>query len=135
MNKKNYPADWHQRRLRILARDRYRCTVCGVEDRATIVRLGDSFVNQKTLKQYDSKTGEYIRQWRESEPGPEYYGKPITVVITVMHLDQDEWNHDVHDDRLACACQLHHFAHDRFDNEQRKRYGKQYRRFQLELFN
>lgn len=134
MNRKIYPPDWRQRRLRILARDRYRCTVCGVMDRKQIVRVGDAYVYLDTLKSYDVNTGEYIRTWRQDEPGPEYYGKPITVVITIMHLDQDEWNHDVDDSRLACACQLHHFAYDRFDNERRKRYGKQYRRFQLELF-
>ena len=133
MNKKNYPPDWRQRRLRILARDRYRCTVCGVQDRATIVRVGDTYVYTDSLKQYTS-TGQYIRTWRPSEACPEYYGKPIQVVITVMHLDHDEWNHDVHDDRLACACQLHHLKYDKHDNDLRKRYGKQYKRFQLELF-
>lgn len=133
MDRKLYPPDWRRRRLRILARDRYRCKVCSVMDRKEIVRIGDNYVYLDTLKEYD-QYGKYIRTWKRTEPGPEYYGKVIHIVITIMHLDQDEWNHQVSDDRLASACQLHHFRHDKHDNQLRKKYGRQYRRYQLSLF-
>lgn len=131
MNRKLYPADWRQRRLRILARDRYRCVFCGVMDRKHIIRVGENYIYADTGAEHNS-AGRHIRTHQYGEHME--YGTPILVVITIMHLDHDEWNHDVPDNRLASACQRCHLAYDKHDNAQRKIYGKQYKRFQLELF-
>jgi len=38
--------------------------------------------------------------------------KRIKVVLTIAHLDHDETNHDVKDERLKAACQLCHLRYD-----------------------
>lgn len=50
------------------------------------------------------------------------------IVLTTAHLDHDEDNWDVSDDRLATMCPGCHLAYDRHDNLYRQRYGKDYRK-------
>lgn len=38
--------------------------------------------------------------------------KPVKVVLTIAHLDHDETNWDVTDDRLMAMCQLCHLRYD-----------------------
>lgn len=124
-----YPPDWRHRRLRILERDGHRCSFCKVKNYAEIIRLKDGiYINCRNERMYNSQ-GKY----QGKATAEDLYGKPITVILTVMHLDHDEWNWEVTDDRLATACQRCHLNYDRIDNEQRKKYGKQYRRHQLTI--
>lgn len=44
----------------------------------------------------------------ESVPNP----KQIKVILTIAHLDHDENNHEVSDDRLKALCQLCHLRYD-----------------------
>jgi 5-methylcytosine-specific restriction endonuclease McrA len=57
------------------------------------------------------------------------------VVLTVAHLDHDETNWEVEDDRLLTLCASCHLRYDAPDNAMRRRYGKQYRDNQYSLFN
>jgi len=45
----------------------------------------------------------------------------------VAHLDHDEENWEVKDERLAVICDPCHFKYDRPDNMMRIKYGKRYR--------
>ena len=38
--------------------------------------------------------------------------KKVKVVLTIAHLDHDETNHDVKDERLKAACQICHLRYD-----------------------
>lgn len=38
--------------------------------------------------------------------------KPVKVVLTIAHLDHDETNHNVKDERLKASCQLCHLRYD-----------------------
>lgn len=40
------------------------------------------------------------------------FEKPIKVILTIAHLDHDETNHNVTDDRLKAMCQLCHLRYD-----------------------
>ena len=44
----------------------------------------------------------------ERVPNP----KKVKVVLTIAHLDHDETNHDVKDERLKASCQLCHLRYD-----------------------
>lgn len=44
----------------------------------------------------------------EAIPNP----KKVKVVLTIAHLDHDETNHEVSDDRLKALCQLCHLRYD-----------------------
>lgn len=45
--------------------------------------------------------------------------KTVTVVLTVAHLDHDETNHDVSDDRLKAMCQYCHLNYDAVEKYRR----------------
>lgn len=38
--------------------------------------------------------------------------KQVRVILTIAHLDHDEQNHDVKDDRLKALCQICHLRYD-----------------------
>src|SRR5690606_29576871 len=44
----------------------------------------------------------------ETIPNP----KKVKVILTIAHLDHDETNHNVSDDRLMAMCQLCHLRYD-----------------------
>lgn len=128
INYKHYPKDWKSIRQRILERDQYRCAKCKVENYTVGYRVNGEFrplgwapnaAVAKVLKASIVK----------DNPGKEI----ITIILTVAHLDHDEWNHEVTDDRLAAFCQRCHFHYDRADNNNRKKYGKLYKKNQLTI--
>lgn len=117
---RNYPPDWKQRRARILERAGHRCEHCRVKNY--------SLVDPDT-RRVEVETSSY----QAAKELKADYNWCIIIILAVAHLDQDEWNHNVTDDRLAALCQKCHFAHDRIDNQKRKDYGKQWKRHQLRL--
>lgn len=118
---KNYPADWKQRRERILLRAAHTCEHCTVSNYSITDRHPDgSFSVLHVAADFSA-----ARAWRKATQR----GK--IVVLTIAHLDHDEWNHEVQDDRLAALCQWCHFEYDRADNARRKKYGKNYAKYQL----
>lgn len=125
---RQYPPDWTERRTRILERDGYRCKWCGVPNYSIIQRFeGERFRLIKVCESYQDAREEKTA-WLTIEP------RPIIIILTVMHLDHDEWNHQVEDGRLAAACQRCHLQYDRHDNNMRKKYGQHWKRNQLRAF-
>lgn len=124
---RNYPKDWKARRRRILKRAGYRCERCGVQNYSIIQRLEE----EEYLVVGRGKDFQDARRIRnihiDEKP------RPIIIILTLSHLDHDEWNEEVKDERLAALCQRCHFQHDRQDNQMRKRYGKWYKRYQHQL--
>lgn len=55
------------------------------------------------------------------------------VVLTCAHLDHDETNWEVADDRLATLCAACHLRYDAKDNAKRRSYGKHSRDCQMAL--
>lgn len=129
MNRKNYPKNWDQIRQRILARAEHRCEVCGVQNYTVGYRIGNSqhIVPLIVGEEYSEANALRYRMQEAMQR------KLIVVRLTVAHLDHDEWNEDIQDERLACLCEKHHFNYDQEDNQNRKAYGKQYRRLQIEI--
>lgn len=50
--------------------------------------------------------------------------KRVKVVLTIAHLDHDETNHNVSDDRLKAMCQLCHLRYDAKEKLSRKKKNK-----------
>lgn len=61
----------------------------------------------KVPKSIESKRN-YKTGKSELVPNP----KKVKVILTIAHLDHDETNHDVTDDRLMAMCQLCHLRYD-----------------------
>lgn len=104
-----YPKNWHSEiRPRILKRADNLCEWCGLPNYA--------WVNSKT---------------REICLPDEDHA--IRIVLTVAHLDHDEENHDVKDDRLAALCQKCHLSYD--IQEKQRRIREKRNQNQVDLFN
>ena len=63
----------------------------------------------KVKKFWISDPSDVIRMAPFAQGGKE---KRVKVVLTVAHLDHDETNHDVHDNRLKAMCQWCHLNYD-----------------------
>lgn len=110
-DKSRYPANWKEIRKRILRRAVNRCELCGV--------MNHSWIQRKT----------YCRAWWQySEPqyeADEVNAKPIKVVLTVAHINQDP--SDNRDCNLRALCQRCHNIIDlpyRVDNVAKTRRKK-----------
>jgi hypothetical protein len=81
---KKYPPTWKTEiRPRILQRANNCCEVCGVE-------------NYSKVKRREGSVFEY----------------EVKIVLTISHLDHDETNWDVKDERLKAMCQQCHLRYD-----------------------
>jgi len=110
INYSKYPPNWKTEiRPRILKRAGDCCEWCKLEN--------GSFV-------WSIMTHKRTRRWLSSEElkymplMPRLKLKRVKVVLTIAHLDHDESNWNVKDDRLAALCQKHHL---RFDAPEKKR--------------
>lgn len=120
INYGKYPPNWKSEIVpRILKRAGNKCEICGLENKEW-VRSYRIFVRMKgkyKLKAfwerlYEDGDGQidntnwirmrsFVHDW-----------KCVEVVLTVAHLDHDEKNHDVSDDRLKAMCQYCHLNYD-----------------------
>lgn len=116
-----YPPDWKTVIVpRIRARARARCERCGA--RAWQFGWRDS------LGRFRPGTPPVLGtagQLFQLDPEP-LQPPMIRIILTVAHLDHDEQNWQVSDDRLALLCQACHLNHDRPDNARRTKYGKEH---------
>lgn len=104
-----YPPNWlAEIRPRIMKRAENKCEVCGLEHKQTVY----------SVRFYVRENGRY--KWRsiwfrnEQDAKRESNGnyKPVKVILTIAHLDHDEQNHNVRDDRLKAMCQICHLRYD-----------------------
>ena len=117
---KKYPKNWlSEIRPRIMKRAENKCEECGLVHNSTVYSI---FLVVKDNKGRSKKRSIWFRDIkdaeRESDTGLE--PKPVKVVLTIAHLDHDETNHEVSDDRLKALCQICHLRYD--SKEKYKRY-------------
>jgi len=119
-----YPENWlSEVRPRIMLRAQEKCEKCGFKhleyvwavkckgktvgwfrDKGEAERMPKTF----ELKKRDGKL--------EIVPNP----KQVRVILTIAHLDHDEHNHAVSDDRLMAMCQLCHLRYDAQEKYRRR---------------
>lgn len=106
-----YPPNWKTEiRPRIMKRANNVCEVEGCEFRHLEHVLSVSIDGRK----------EWIKATDKNDiihPN----SKLVRVILTVAHLDHDETNINVKDERLMAMCQLHHLRYDSEEKRQRKR--------------
>lgn len=107
-----YPPDWAERRARILKRANDCCEKCGVKNHAVGARdLSGNWHDEAEINGLKSDTGLYLFGDYDVLFG-DYDVKIIRIVLTIAHLDHDETNWNVEDERLAAWCQRCHSQYD-----------------------
>lgn len=124
---KKYPPNWKTEiRPRILERANNCCEFCGVPNGKEIVRdkSGHWHSADKYIEACATKSGYYLDKhfpgWSKQPVGL----TPVKIVLTIAHLDHDEDNWDVKDDRLAALCQKCHLKYDAPEKAKRRRQKK-----------
>lgn len=108
-----YPPNWKNEIVpRILERDGNSCKQCGLGNGSEVMSLAlwvREGTRYKVRRFWLSDASDIARMSLYALPNET---KPVKVVLTIAHLDHDEENHDVADDRLAAMCQWCHLNYD-----------------------
>lgn len=123
---RKYPPNWKTEiRPRILARAENKCECCKVLNYKYIFRgflpCGKEVYQDSEGDIFDADNSErlYHDPYASIKPlSGEPNQKAIKVILTVAHLDHDEENWEVNDERLKAMCQR---CHLRYDAEEKKR--------------
>ena len=110
INYSKYPPNWKTEiRPRILARSNNKCECCGFENGETVYAFTNPFTGKIDWQRLTYSQIQVIRN-----------PQPRKVVLTIAHLDHDEENHNVTDDRLKAMCQLCHLRYDAKEKSKRR---------------
>lgn len=107
---KKYPPNWLKEiRPRIMARANDKCEVCGLEHKQVVYAIKLK-INENG--NYKLKTIWFrVKEDAEREDLMNNL-KEVKVILTIAHLDHDELNHDIKDERLMAMCQICHLRYD-----------------------
>ena len=108
-----YPKNWKSEIVpRILKRANHQCEVCGIFNYSelTSIPLKISDGGKYKIKRFWLSHKNDVIRMKPFALGGEV--KTIKVVLTIAHLDHDETNHNVKDDRLKAMCQYCHLNYD-----------------------
>ena len=109
-----YPKGWKSEIVpRILKRAENKCEVCGLKNHQTVYVLKFYLrSNENGRYGYRSIWFNYLQDALRVEHlcGSEINW--VEVILTIAHLDHDEENHNVKDDRLSAMCQYCHLNYD-----------------------
>ena len=109
----------------VLKRAKNKCEHCGVDNYAIVQKGGFKHATQKHVKVFLKL---------QEELGKRKALKTLNlamVVLTTAHLDQNLKNNDLKN--LAALCQRCHLIHDKVDNLNKRKYGKEYNTKQKQL--
>jgi len=122
-----YPDNWFTEiRPRILKRANNRCEFpgCGLENGEHVWSVKYKGRTSGWFRDYDEAMKQpTTTEIKKGNPVPN--PKKVKVVLTIAHLDHDEENKNVSDDRLVAACQLCHLRYDAVEKAKRKIINKQ----------
>lgn len=105
-----YPPNWLKEiRPRIIARANNKCECCGLKHKQVVYAI--------KLKINDNGNYKLKTIWFRVKEDAEREDllknlKEVRVILTIAHLDHDETNHDVKDERLKAMCQICHLRYD-----------------------
>lgn len=121
-NYKKYPQNWlSEIRPRIMKRANNTCEVEGCDFQHNELVWSVKYKGRVTGWYRDFDEADKHPSTIESKggkliPNP----KQIRVIITIAHLDHDECNPDVKDERLMAMCQLCHLRYDASEKYRRR---------------
>lgn len=118
-----YPPNWKSEIVpRIIERAGNSCEKCGVENKAKLwsvpIMIRDKS-KYKVKRIWVSSSHDMERLKSIALSSNDCQIKQVKVVLTIAHLDHDELNHDVTDDRLSALCQQCHLNYDAVEKMRR----------------
>lgn len=108
-----YPPNWlTEIRPRILKRAKNRCEFdgCDFKNGETVWSVKERNKPTVWMRILNAKSATAVRAVL----------KQVKVVLTIAHLDHDETNLEVKDERLKAACQICHLRYDAEEKKKRK---------------
>lgn len=142
---RKYPANWKKEiRPAVLARAEHKCERCGLRNYSVghrnaqgkfvgvhgniVLDLAGQGLLYPSIGWLTHKEARKLADdLNEIEADGEHHY--IVIVLAIAHLDHNVDNNDMAN--LQALCQKCHLDHDRLDNGQRRRYGKNYQKKQL----
>jgi len=129
-----YPKNWKEIRARILEREQHRCKFCGIDNYEVIFRgilEGKEVFQRSDGNCFTYPSGSFhSNNIFDVEPiNGDINQKAIKVILTIAHLDHDEENHNVKDERLAALCQKCHLNYDKEEKAKRREVNKYQKTF------
>ena len=130
---KRYPPNWKTEIVpRIKEREKHKCKKCGVKNYDVGYRHGEKHTFASIQEHCPEIVEKYLGK-RKIETYKEARilqslltdKKRIVIVLTIAHLDHDEENLNVKDERLAALCQWCHLNYD-VEEKKRRRTVKKY---------
>lgn len=111
INYSKYPPNWKTEIVPAIdKRSKGRCEECGLRNYQTVYSIK---LNIKDVDgRYKLRTLWFRDYFDAKREGGMQNIKFVKVVLTVAHLDHDEENHDVEQDRLKHLCQICHLRHN-----------------------
>jgi hypothetical protein len=123
---KKYPPNWKTEiRPRIMKRANNTCEFdgCDFKHGETVWAVKYKGITQSWYRNKQDAENHEPKSFEMKKglivPNP----KPVKVVLTIAHLDHDETNRDVKDNRLKAACQLCHLRYDAKEKYRRSMCG------------
>ena len=107
-----YPLNWKTEIVpRILKRADNKCETCGLENKQEVYSIR-IYLRIKGSGKYGYRNI-WVRNKQDAlKIEPLGLMKKVKVILTIAHLDHDEENWDVQDDRLQAMCQKCHLDYD-----------------------
>ncbi len=109
---KKYPMNWKTEIVpRILKRANNRCEICGLENKQTVYAI-NIYLRSVGTGRYGFRSI-WVRNYQDAlKIEPLGKMKKVRIILTIAHLDHDETNWNVKDDRLKAMCQKCHLDYD-----------------------
>lgn len=119
---KKYPKNWkNEIRPRIMKRANNTCEFEGCDFKHLEYVWSVKHKGKTTgwFRDFD-EANSYPKTIYSNKKGVIPNPKKVRVILTIAHLDHDENNPDVKDDRLKAACQLCHLRYDAKEKQRRR---------------
>lgn len=129
---KDYPPNWKTEIVpRILERDGNRCKLCGIANHKVIRRIPPDRWRHPSPQEWDMIHSKVRNSHITFLQSVKLLGF-TRIVLTVAHLDHDHNNND--DENLCALCQRCHLTHDKQQHAYNRKYGRNWKKYQLKLF-
>lgn len=112
-------------------RAKNRCEKCGIVNGSVIKRLGGDAYRHPSIAEWDMINTKVKKGYYCFNGALKHFGF-TKVILTVAHIDHDKTNNRFNN--LAAWCQRCHLKHDAHQHQENRKYGRNWKKYQLKIF-